>query len=97
MEDSDVRNASFFLPDLPHQTLRFGRQPAQRTGELSFIAQCAGSLVLLLVLTASALAILATISILVNVRDLMSNANSDTRQSVEIQNSSDMRPPHPAP
>jgi hypothetical protein len=92
-----VRSARFFFTDSPHQPLRFDRQTAQRFAGLSLIAQCSGSLVLLLVLTTSALAIVATISILVSVKDLISNANSDWMRSVEIQNSRDEKPRHPQP
>ena len=96
-EGSDVRNASFFLTDSPNRPLRFDRQTARRSTRLFVFGQCAGSLVLLLVLTASALALVATISLMASTKDLIGNANSDARQSAEVPDSSDQvpRPPQP--
>jgi hypothetical protein len=90
-----VRSASFSVTGSPLQALLFDRQTAQRSARLFFLGQCAASLLLLLVLTAGALAVVASVSTLVSTKNLIGYANLDTRQSVDIQNSSDekQRPP----
>jgi len=86
-----MRNSSFSVTDSRFQALLFDRQKARRSARLFFLGQCAGSLLLLFVLTAGALAIVATISVLASTRDLIGNANSDAQQSVELRNSGNER------
>jgi hypothetical protein len=68
-----------------------------RPGWPIFLGQSAGSLLLLLVMTAGALAILATISVLTSTKDLVGSTNVKATQIVEIQPSGDERqlPPQP--
>jgi hypothetical protein len=90
-----MRNSSFSVTDSRFQALPFNRQKARRSARLFFLGQCAGSLLLLFVLTAGALAIMATISVLASTRELIGNANSDSQQSVELRNSGNLRQSSP--
>jgi hypothetical protein len=86
-----MRSASFSVTDPPLQAMLFDRPTGQRSARLFFLGQCAGSLVLVLVLTAGVLAVGALVSVLVSTNNLLTNPNLDARQSVAIQNSGDQR------
>jgi hypothetical protein len=86
-----MRSASFSLTGSPLQAKFFDRKKARRSAGLFVLGQFAGSLVLVLVLTAGVLAVGALVSVLVSTNNLLTNPNLDARQSVAIQNSGDQR------
>lgn len=90
-----MRSAGFSLSGSALQAKFFDRKKARRSAGLFVLGQLAGSLVLVLVLTAGVLAIGALVSILVSANKLIANPNMDARQSADIQNSGGekQRPP----
>jgi len=90
-----MRSASFSLTGSPLHAKFFDRKKARRSARLFVLGQFAGSLVLVLVLTAGVLAVGALVSVLVSTNSLIANPNMDARQSAESQNSGDKRQPAP--
>jgi hypothetical protein len=77
--DSDMGNASSSVTQSALQPLLLDQQAARRTLRLFLLGQCAGSLLLVLVLAAAALEVVATVSVFESTTNLIENANTDAR------------------
>jgi hypothetical protein len=86
-----MRSVSFSVTESPLRTFRYGRHHAQHPARLFMLGQCAGSLLLLLVITAGALAIVATIAVFASTKELIGDSATESRQNVHTQKSVDVQ------
>lgn len=92
-----MRSLNVSVIDSKFHRINRRRRKTQPSAWPLFFGQSAGSLVLVLVIVASAVAILATISVLTNTKDLVGATNVNATQAVQPQPSADVSqlPPHP--
>lgn len=92
-----MRNAGFTVIDSPLRPYHLGRQLGRQPASLFLLGQCAGTLLLLLVVTASAIAVVAAVSVIVSTRDLVDDAATNASKSGQVQAPVDVKLSLPQP